>query len=156
MGMEANGAAPDRIETNRAFAIVGIAETYTPETRHRISEQWDRFVAFPVARATSGDAYGVVLDGSTTGFRYMTGVEAGGTAAPSGFERLDVAAPRFAVFRHDGSVATLRDTIDRALGGWLPRSGEKAAANPVLIERYGPGFDPKTMSGDIEIWVPLA
>jgi predicted transcriptional regulator YdeE len=24
-----------------------------------------------------------------------------------------------------------------------------------MLERYGEGFDPQTMSGDIELWIPI-
>jgi predicted transcriptional regulator YdeE len=27
---------------------------------------------------------------------------------------------------------------------------------PLMMERYGPGFDPAIGRGDIEIWIPLA
>ena len=30
-----------------------------------------------------------------------------------------------------------------------------AVGQPNLIERYGPGFNPKSGTGDIELWLPI-
>ena len=63
----------------------------------------------------------------------------------------------YACFKHDGHVSGLGATCNAIMDGWLPKSSRTLAEGPVfLIEYYGPGFDPETGFGDMEIWVPLA
>jgi AraC family transcriptional regulator len=55
-------------------------------------------------------------------------------------------------------VSNIRDTID-ALHKWFLTSGLSGAQAgrdlAVILERYGEAFDPRTGSGDIEIWTPI-
>jgi predicted transcriptional regulator YdeE len=39
----------------------------------------------------------------------------------------------------------------------VPLSDQRRTSRdlPVMLERYGEGFDPQTGSGDIEIWTPI-
>jgi AraC family transcriptional regulator len=73
--------------------------------------------------------------------------------------RAVIPAGRYAVFTHRGNAADVRQTVDAALSQWLPKSGKEhfksARTAPDFLELYGPGFDPKTGLGDIEVWIPI-
>ncbi len=74
---------------------------------------------------------------------------------PAGFSVLRVPARRYAVFPHDGPLATLAATVQAILREWLPRSGLALAGAPQLIEVYGEGFNLTSGRGGIEIWVAV-
>jgi len=147
---------PARIETAGPFAIAGFEERYGFTRMAELPLQWQRFAqAIPgIPGKIAGTAYGVVR-GGPDGFDYLTGIAVTGAAAPAGMSLLRIPAQRYAVFPHEGHVAQIRATIEPALHGWLPASGHAHAGMPTFIERYGPGFDPVRLSGDIEIWIPL-
>jgi AraC family transcriptional regulator len=63
----------------------------------------------------------------------------------------------FAVFSHHGHVSEIPKTMGRVYE-WLARNGREVRNDrdvPGLIERYGERFDPRSGSGDIELWVPV-
>jgi AraC family transcriptional regulator len=70
---------------------------------------------------------------------------------------VSIPAKRYVVFSHHGPVSNIR-AID-AVHKWFLTSGLSGAQAghdlPVMLERYGEGFDPQTGSGDIEIWTPI-
>jgi AraC family transcriptional regulator len=72
---------------------------------------------------------------------------------------VNVPAQRYAVFAHSEHVSKLRNTCEAIWRQWLPNSGHEfarpAPGAPDFFERYGPGFNPQTGMGDIEVWVPV-
>ena len=93
-------------------------------------------------------------------FEYLAGVEVTKAAdLPEGWSRVNVPAQRYAVFTHPGHVSEIRATIEAVGTQWLPVSKHRPAKIPAgapnFFERYGPAFDPVTMSGDTEIWFPI-
>jgi AraC family transcriptional regulator len=62
---------------------------------------------------------------------------------------------RYARFIHCGPVSEIGKTMDYIWGTWLPRSGEEPDRERNDFERYDARFDPATMSGEIEIYLPL-
>jgi AraC family transcriptional regulator len=146
-----------RIETGRPLLIAGLGESYTAETVHRIPAQWQRFAPYiggipgQIGHAT----YGVVSD-AAHGIRYLTGVEVSGQLPlPGDLSQISIPAHRFAVFTPSGDVSTLHDTIDQIWRRWLPQSGHEAEPGAAFFERYGDDFDPRTGTGNVEIWVAV-
>jgi AraC family transcriptional regulator len=74
---------------------------------------------------------------------------------PGDLSQISIPAHRFAVFTHSGDVSTLHDTIDQIWRRWLPESGHEAEPGAAFFERYGDDFDPRTGTGNVEIWVAV-
>ncbi|MGE0597508.1 MAG: GyrI-like domain-containing protein [Hyphomonadaceae bacterium] len=159
-----------RFEEFGPVTIAGIVGQHQGATMAQsIPLQWRRFeseIAFITGRRDP-NTYGIlyhVLSGARE-FTYMSGVSVGDFATtPEYLGRSLLQKMKFAKFAHDGDVTTIRNTIDAILSQWLPSSGQTHFAQgqradvtivPDFIERYGPGYDPKTGRGDIEVWLPV-
>lgn len=137
--------------------IVGLEKRYGQETLGAIPTLWNRFVEIESAIAGRVDAfsYGVCRGGLEEHVVYLAGVEVRADhAVPADLDTVEVPPARYAVVPHRGHVAELRGLWRWILETWLPQSGLRLAPQPDL-ERYGPGFDPDTGMGDIEVWVPV-
>jgi AraC family transcriptional regulator len=154
-----------RFENKKAMIMTGTRVHYTSETMNDIPAQWERFAKHigKVPNEVGRAAYGVGFNFEKTpfGFDYMTAVEISTDGhLPGDFVTAEIPTQRYAIFRHEGHVSTIRDTIDAIWNKWLPNSGYKAlvgqAEKPYMIERYGEGFDSQKGMGDIELWIPLA
>ncbi|RYG47496.1 AraC family transcriptional regulator [bacterium] len=147
--------APDRFEDSPALRLMGLKETYTFQQIGEIPKLWDRLE--PYLTKPGCVTYGVSLaNGDENGFDYAAAVEEdSGIPMADEFMRLEFPAQRYAVFPHTETLATLSNTIHRIMSQWIPNSGFEMTANPMMYERYGPKFDPETMSGDLELWVPV-
>jgi predicted transcriptional regulator YdeE len=121
-----------------------------------IGAQWQDFRALgPLPGQRPGTAYGVMCGANAGGFEYMAGVEVDSFAAlPAEIGRVRVLPQHYAVFRHAGPVTGIRDTWQRILQEWLPNGSHDAAHKPDF-EVYGPGFDPDTGLGGLEIWISI-
>jgi AraC family transcriptional regulator len=150
---------PSRFESGSALILAGIRENYTFENRTEIPKLWNRFGPRidTVPDKAGNDAYGVLIstpDGK--GFDYMAAVAVSGTEnLPTDLTTREIPAQKYAIFPHPGHVSTLCETIDGIFQKWLPQSGQELTVNPDFFEKYGPGFDPATGSGDMEVWVPV-
>jgi AraC family transcriptional regulator len=151
-----------RIERRGPLLIAGIPGIFTPSSG-QVAAPWERFI--PQLGSIPGRvgqcAYGVCIgcSGADT-FEYLCGVEvAHASVVPQNWSRLSLPAQTYAVFAHDGHVTKIRETIRGIFEERLPQSGLElaptAAEIPDLFERYGPGFDARTGSGDIEVWIPV-
>lgn len=153
-GIELEGP---RFERGQPMQMVGLSERYTFETRHRIPEQWKRFVPRigEIPNRIGQDLFSVVSI-AERGFDYMTGVYISDfSGLPVGFARISVPARRYAVFAHRGPVSTITETFDAIWHRWLPKSGLEIDGPPQITEVYGESFDPKTGSGGFEIWIAI-
>ena len=63
-----------------------------------------------------------------------------------------VPAVRYAVFLHEGNVATIQATWRQIFSTWLPNSGVRSANTPDF-ELYDERFDGATGDGGVEIWL---
>jgi AraC family transcriptional regulator len=96
------------------------------------------------------------MTGNDGNFDYLCGVEVRDfSRLPAELERVRVASQRYAVFRHEEHVSTIRRTHNTIWSVWLPESGYELADAP-HFERYGEEFDGATGQGGVEIWLPLA
>ena len=152
-----------RFKERDAFTVVGLARYVTFDQIPEIGGLWAEFgpsigsVPGQVGAVTYGISY---RQGDMTGFGYMAAVEVSDDReAPAGLERRTIPASRYAVFTHSGSVDSLSETIQGAMGGWLPNSGYRIPGETdgdvITIERYGEAFDADTAGGDLEVWIPI-
>lgn len=153
-----------RVEKRGSFLIAGLRRHYTDDRISNIPAQWQQFVTYlgripgQVVRAT----YGLCLspNNGAPGIDYLSGVEVSASAGlPDEFSVVTVPAQPYAVFLHRGHVSQLRDSLDAIWQKRLPESGHQAnavsAASPAFFERYTESFDPRTTTGDVELWIPI-
>jgi AraC family transcriptional regulator len=147
-----------RFENGRAMRMAGFRGRFTFEDTAGIPALWQRFAPHLglVPSEVAGIAYGVSYNQDETGgFDYMAGVEVGDFGLlPPEFARLTVAAQRYAVFAHTGHVSLTPQSYIAIFADWMPSSGCRLAAAPVL-ERHDKRFDRRTGLGGFEIWVPV-
>ena len=67
---------------------------------------------------------------------------------------LKVPAGRYAVFTHRGHVSELPKTVRAIWDNGLSQAGLTPIKSPDF-EKYGPGFDPETGHGLVEVWIPV-
>lgn len=152
--------APPRFETAKAFLVAGPAERISCDNGAMIPGLWHRFhqevADIPARVGQDRVAYGVCCNGDDAGnFDYIAGVEvADFSDLPRRYGRIRIPEQRYAVFRHEDHVASIRRTVNTIWNQWLPSSGLKAADAP-NFERYGETFDPATGNGGFEIWIPV-
>ena len=149
------------IERRGPLVLGGFKERYTPAARGGIPAQWRRF-AFHIGAVPGqigGTAYGAILleRGERNVFTYMSAVEtADERALPGSFASLRLDAPRYAVFRHDGNVIAIHETV-RAVWRAFPSLFEsERPSNVDFLERYDGRFDFETGDGGVDIMIPLA
>jgi AraC family transcriptional regulator len=155
------GLEPPRYEDGITKLIAGLRGHYTRATMNEISGLWQRFTPYlgGIPGQVGGVAYGVCFP-SSDGFDYLSGVEVlSSSGLPDGFSVVSMPVQKYAVFSHRGHVSKLHETCDAIEREWLPRSQHAFAHGtlgaPGFFERYGEGFDPRTGSGDVEVWVPI-
>jgi AraC family transcriptional regulator len=152
--------SPPRFEQLGTLLIAGIAEHNTANSSAAgIPAQWQRFVQHMghISGQRGSLAYGVVHNTDDEGsMDYLAGVEvADFDRMPGGFSALRVPERRYAVFRHEEHVSSVRATWSAIWNQWLPESGHKVADAP-LLERYDEKFDPRSGQGGVDLMVPLA
>lgn len=155
-----NGFAPMRMEDASQKTIVGLKERFSFGGDPSIAALWKRFAPHlgMIPGQQRSVAYGVCWNLENGGLDYMAGVEVGGDEdVPLELVEESIPAATFAVFAHHGHVSEIPKTMGRVYE-WLSKNGREVRREgdmPGLIERYGERFDPRTGSGDIELWIPV-
>lgn len=154
------GVEPPRFEEGRRLLIAGLSERYRWEDGGAaIPGQWQRFARYlgRIAGQVGKVAYGISCGtDEADSMDYLCGVEvADFSSMPRNFGRVCIAAQRYAVFSHCDHIASIRDTWGTIWNTWLPSSGHEAV-DGLCFERYGESFDPRTGTGGVELWVPIA
>src|SRR5207253_7533104 len=147
-----------RIVDAKPMLIAGLDQRYEYDKTSEIPAQWGRFAPHigSIPGQVGGVCYGVSHEMDKTGFRYLAGVDVtSADGLPEGFSILQLPAQRYAVFPHREHVSKLSETCGAIGSQWLPQSGYEAVDSPVMLERYGEGFDPRTGMGDVEVWLPI-
>jgi len=148
---------PQRYEDGRPMLFAGIRRKHTFASMGKdIPRQWDEFMKLGELPGQVGKTgYGAICGGDpkTQTMEYMCAVEvASFDALPKDIGRMRVPAVRYAVFLHEGNVATIQDTWKQILSVWLPSSGLQSAETPDF-ELYDERFDGVTGEGGVEIWL---
>jgi AraC family transcriptional regulator len=138
--------------------FAGIAERHNMNNPAGLPAQWQRFQPHigHIDGAIVGAAYGIVGEIADDRFEYVAAMEMrAGADAPPDLELVSVPALKWARFPHKGDLSTIRQTIG-AGEKWLTANGYEASEAPYsFLEYYGPAFDGRSGSGDIEIWFGL-
>ena len=144
--------------------VVGLSGRYRPGATDGIPALWQDMVTrwSAAGRPFPPVCFGVCFDEGdcaaeeNPAFTYMAAFETTDDApAPEGFELRTVPANRYAVFTHRGPIVRIGETYRRIFGEWLPGSGLTRAEGPDF-ELYDERFDPATMGGEVDIYVPVA
>lgn len=147
-----------RFEELGPLLIAGMGETFTDDTSSGIPALWQRFDPHigKIAGQVGGVTYGLLMPTGTPGhFDYVCGVEVSDASnLPAGFRSHKLGKQKYAVFAHEGYLATLRETFGFIWNKWLPTAGVRIAKAPRL-EVYAASFDAKKPGG-LEIWIPVA
>jgi len=121
-----------------------------------IPRQWEDFLKLDTLPGQVGTtAYGAICGGDpkTQTMEYMCAVEVKSfDALPKQYGRMRVPAARYAVFLHEGNIASIQETWKQLLSVWLPSSGMQSAETPDF-EVYDERFDAATGDGGVEIWL---
>jgi|SRR3974377_1340706 len=153
-----------RVEQAGSFLVAGLRRHYTDDRISRIPIQWQQFVNYlgRIPGQVGGATYGVCLNptSGTVGIDYLSGVEVSHPIGlPEDFSVVTIFAQPYAVFVHRGHVSQLRDSLDAIWQKRLPESGHEvgfaSAESPAFFERYTEHFDPRTASGEVELWIPI-
>ena len=148
---------PQRYEQGRPMLFAGIRRKHSfAGMGKEIPRQWDDFAKLGKLPGQVGaTAYGAICGGDpqTQTMEYMCAVEVQSfEALPKELGRMRVPAVRYAVFLHEGNVATIRETWRQVFSEWLPSSGMQSAETPDF-EVYDERFDGATGLGGVEIWL---
>jgi predicted transcriptional regulator YdeE len=148
---------PIRYEQGRPMLLAGIRRKHTfAGMGQGIPRQWDEFVKLGKLPGQIGTtAYGAICGGDAEKqtMEYMVGVEVKSfDAIPKELGRMRVPAARYAVFMHEGNVATIQETWKQIFSGWLPSSGMQSNETPDF-EVYDERFDGATGEGGVELWL---
>jgi AraC-type DNA-binding domain-containing proteins len=151
--------SPPRIEDRAEMRFVGLSETHNMKSPAGIPDQWRRFQPYigSIDGAVGEAAYGICSAIDAEGrLEYIAAVEVRpGTEAPTGLSVATFEPLRWARFAHEGDVISIRQTIGAA-EQWLNENGYRPAETiRGFAEYYGPAFDVRTGTGDIEIWFGL-
>ncbi|RFB79176.1 AraC family transcriptional regulator [Methylovirgula sp. 4M-Z18] len=149
---------PIRFETAGAKIMAGLSRPCTVATIAAIPAQWQSFAPHigHVPGQIGGDAYGLHWNFTDDGeFEYMCAVEVrGGDKLPEGFSQAKLAPQRYAVFLHRDHISAIRNTWAAIHNVWRPATSIEPQHAP-SFERYDERFDPRTGTGDVEIWIPV-
>jgi AraC family transcriptional regulator len=148
---------PVRFEDGRPMLLAGIRRTHSFASMGvDIPRQWNELEKLGKLPGQVGTtAYGAICGGDAQKqtMEYMVGVEVKSfDAVPKQLGRLRVPAARYAVFLHEGNVATIQETWKQILSSWLPKSGMQSNETPDF-EVYDERFDGASGEGGVEIWL---
>jgi predicted transcriptional regulator YdeE len=151
--------AKPRFEQGRPMLLAGLRRHHTfAGMANDIPRQWEDFQKLGQLPGQIGTtAYGAICSGDAEKqvMEYMCAVEVQSfDGLPAEIGRMRVPAASYAVFVHEGDVATIRSTWQQIFSSWLPSSGMRSANTPDF-ELYDERFDAATSSGVVEIWVPV-
>jgi len=147
-------------EDGRARTIASLRERHAAGSLDGIPALWRRWVALGKVSGSIGQLdYAIV-------FLFADGCDIAGCEV-AGFGDLprecicvEIPPRTYALFSHDGHVATLRHTFDAIMRNWLPERGLQIAgtarAGAYVPGGYGERFDPRTGLGDIQESFPVA
>ena len=148
---------PVRYEQGQPMLLAGIRRKHAFAGMGRdIPRQWEEFVKLGKLPGQVGTtAYGAICgsDPKTQSMEYMCAVEVESfDAVPKELGRMRVPPVRYAVFLHEGNVATIQETWKQIFEVWLPSSGMRSAETPDF-EVYDERFDGAAGEGGVEIWL---
>jgi AraC family transcriptional regulator len=159
-------ATVERLEElvkRNAFSVAGVRAVFDKQNKSGIPGLWPRLVrCLPLPGQVNAVTYGVIWmeNNKDEGrFDYLAGVEAIGDAElPEGFERVQLAAQTYVVFRLTLDGSPLHPQMQAAMPLiWcelLPQSGLKPAQAPDL-EVYPADFEPMRKGSYLDVYIAI-
>ncbi|KIN78316.1 putative transcriptional regulator YdeE [Sulfitobacter mediterraneus] len=153
-------AQPVELTTGEARTLVGMAGSFTADTRSEIPKLWQAFFAAgpDIAGAVPDTMYGVSFSHDEKGgFRYGVGLEVASVPdqLPEGFCEMHLSEGLYALRRVFGPMTDLPGQMDWMFCDWLPSSEYKLREGAVF-ERYGPDERNSPDAMAYELWLPVA
>lgn len=146
------------IDRRPAMRITGLREKMDMSNPNAIPALWQRFGPYlgHIPGAVAPAAYGIVAGMEGELCDYLAGTEIGVSAEvlPE-LKVLTLPARRWARFRHEGHISTIRGTIAAIFDYGLSRAGLVQDDEMSFAEYYGPDFDAMAGTGTVEIWIGL-
>ncbi len=149
----------DRSET----PVIGLEQAYDQNSKASIPDIWRRLTERidEIPGRKPNLAYGIIEphDPREGRFLYFAAVAVDSLAAvPEGMVGKTLPAQRYAVFTHklqsSDIAADIEPTLQYIWGTWLPQSGYDRTGAPDF-ELYDERFDPVTLSGEIDFFIPI-
>lgn len=151
-----------RVGYRPAMTLACLVARYAPAELWRIPQQWMQFGArVSEASGWRGPAtFGVWSAWRDGAVDYACAMEmTPGQPVPAGWTPLVLPTARYAILEHGGSIRELHWLVPWVVKDWSPPPGcarrRDLGGDVALVERYGPRFDRRAASGDIELWLPL-
>jgi predicted transcriptional regulator YdeE len=159
-GHPSSGRPEPRIEVRPALALAGISGRHAMGALDGLGAQWRQFFSeLPGRDGLGPPSYGLAYSPRDGAMELLTAVTNSSQRLPAGWIRREVPAQRYAVYPHTGHLSEIPRSIEWMLRHWLPGSGHVHASGFAgglgHVERFGPGFDARTGTGDMELWFPL-
>lgn len=141
-----------------AFRVAGLARVYPMGPAGDIPALWQEFNAHmsELNGAYPAAAYGMCFDQEDgESFEYLAAADLpAGSHVPEPLVTRDIPALDYAVFTHKGHVSDIHKLFRGVYETWLPESGKSHGAGPD-IEFYDHRFNPTTLTGEVELWIPV-
>lgn len=157
-------AMEPNIADKPAIKAVGLAGEFSPETQPEIPALWRRFWARhkEIAAAVEGHTFGLCIgvDNGEDTFTYAAALEVENLDnVPDGMQAFDLPPQTYAIFTVPlAGKEPIGTEIGRAFrfiwNTWLPKSGYTFARAPE-IEYYDRRFNADTLSGEIDLYIPV-
>ncbi|PWU03156.1 MAG: hypothetical protein C5B53_00820 [Candidatus Melainabacteria bacterium] len=155
-----------RLETREVQHVVGLAASYQDERPREVETLWKFLLERKgeISAVKPGFALGVFLADHPFVVRrprdtyvYLAGLPVTSLEnIPNGMCSCTIPAGQYAVFTHKGPVDTVMHSINYIWGTWIPNNLEHYRhVNGPDFELYGPRFDQKTRTGELDMYVPV-
>lgn len=154
---------PEIVE-HKEELVIGMGSSFAENPFWEINKLWDKFSQREneILNLNGSYAIGVcmpkhddlpVKEGDT--FVYIAGRPVSSLEeVPEGMVAVRIPPRKYAKFTHKGQLTNLPHTVNYIWGTWLPKSEYKHAHIPDF-ELYDERFDVNTLSGEIDIFVPI-
>jgi AraC family transcriptional regulator len=154
-------------ETRGPELVVGMADSYSAGSSFTgVRQLWKSFVKRKneISDIKQGYSLGVCLaehpnfpKSAEQTFIYMAGLPVNKVSQiPRGMDYCEIPKAKYAIFTHKGSLQRLPETINYVWGTWIPKNIEQHRhANMPDFELYDSRFDPRTESGEFDIYIPI-
>lgn len=147
----------------KGAVVTGLCQSYHfGDDPHDLNRLWQRFNA----RQAEIDpnkcceiAYGICTTDTSkkpmdSSFNYIAGLAVDDVDKPKDMVTQTIPTATYWVYTHEGDLASFKDTIAYIWGVSLPKN-KKAPTHPIDFELYDERFDVETLTGQIEVWIPI-
>ncbi len=147
---------PTRFEQGQKILLAGLRQYHLfSSVQQTIPQQWQQFrQQYSQLLSRGSRSFGATCMSDANGFEYMCAVEVDNfeqLAPDTG--RMIIKAQYYAVFRHQGDIATIGQTWQQ-IHQWIATSDYQHEHAP-CFELYDERYNAKTGFGLVEIWIAI-